>query len=120
MPAPLTEGNLYAIYAVLADYRQARDQHDTQAIADIAAGLDAWLRSLLEIVKSHAVIWVPCERRMPNPYQEVWIHPSPGSKKVLPTAYWKKRFWWRGIQCLRRTNITHWADIHWPTPPAGE
>jgi len=54
MPAPLSEGNLYTIYAVLADYRRARDQNDIQAIADIAAGLDAWLRSLLEIVEAQA------------------------------------------------------------------
>lgn len=124
MPASLSERNLYMIYAVLADYRQARDQHDTRAIADIAAGLDAWLRSLLEIVKSHKVTWVRCEERMPDTHRDVWVDPSPFSEEeAAPIASWCIDEWWvddRSLGELGDPNITHWGEIRWPEPPPKE
>jgi len=68
MPARLTEGNRATIDWVLEHYRVAREAQDTQAIVDMAASLDGWVRSLLEIVESEAkkkesTEWIPCEER---------------------------------------------------------
>lgn len=52
--AKLIQQQLATIDWVLKSYRDAQDSGDTQAIAEVAANLDGWLRSVLEIVKTQA------------------------------------------------------------------
>ena len=62
---PLTEGNRATIDRVLECYRVAREARDTQAIVDIAASLDGWVRSLLEIVEDQDkanLAWQQCAK----------------------------------------------------------
>lgn len=125
MAKSLSEGNLYAIYAVLADYRQARDQHDTQAIADIAAGLDAWLRSLLEIVKSQKVTWIPCEEQMPTEHEEDGVSKEVflcvlGMCPPVRIGRWRTDigYWESNDRYLSHFGgVSQWAEIQCPQPP---
>ena len=115
----LTKGQLTIIDWALQTYRDAQDSGSIQAIADAAPNLDAWLRSLLEIVKSYEVIWIPCERRMPASTRDVWVFPflDPDEVGFAPIASWSIDEWWADDRPLENPGITHWAKIRWPDPP---